>query len=40
MDEKWIVRKIDLLLLLYITETEQCLLIYKKEIGKSKRAVA
>ena len=25
---------------LYITEIEQCLLIYKKEMGKFKRAVA
>ena len=29
----------NLLLQLYITETEQCLLIYKKEMGKSKQAM-
>ena len=26
--------------LLFITETEQCLVIYKEEMGKSKRAMA
>ena len=34
VNEKWIAQKMNLLRYLYITEDEQCLLIYKKEKSK------